>query len=103
LQHPVREKDGFYYEARPVKRGDRMLLQLRVLGSLQKGAPPKDAKKYTMLWLEPKLGDSLSVRVLKTASSRRLPDIRQKLEDPESDWEKLFGEGKVFRRLTKDD
>ena len=51
LHHPAGEKDGLYYEARPLTVRGRSLLQLRVLASFADGLPSPDAERYTLIWI----------------------------------------------------
>ena len=64
LHHPARGSDSFYYEARPVKRRGRTLLQLRVLTTFKGGVPSVGSNLHTLLWIEQREGDRLHVRAL---------------------------------------
>jgi hypothetical protein len=102
LHHPSGEKDGLYYEARPLVIRERTILQLRVLASFASGLPPADAERYTLIWIE-KVdgGKKLSVRSLggDGVKDKTPAQIRKALETQSTDWGKLFGESAVFHRL----
>jgi hypothetical protein len=100
LHYPTNERNGLYYEARPLRLRERTLLQLRVLASSSDGLPPADAERYTLLWIE-KDGEKVRVRALghDRVKNKGPADIRKELEAPASDWGKLFGEAVVFHRL----
>lgn len=102
LHYPTNEKDGFYFEARPLRVRDRDLLQLRVLGTMKAGPAKPGDSIYTLLWLEAKAPGVLSVRALSgdDEATRRGPDgTRKLLEDPASDWNAAFGEPMEFKKL----
>jgi len=102
IHYPAMEKDGVYYEARPVVIRDRTVLQLRALASFSDGIPKTDVERYTLAWIE-KVdgGKKLRVRCLLEASvkGRTAAQIRAALEAESADWGKLFGEPAVFRRM----
>ncbi len=102
LHYPTAEKEGMYYEARPVVIRDRTVLQLRALASFSDGIPKTDVERYTLAWIE-KVdgGKKLRVRCLLEASvkGRTAAQIRAALEAESADWGKLFGEPAVFRRV----
>lgn len=102
LHYPTNEKDGFYFEARPLGLRDRDVLQLRVLGTMKAGPAKPDETNYTLLWLEKKAAGVLSVRALSGGdeANKRGPDgTRKLLEDPTSDWTAVFGEPLEFKKL----
>jgi len=102
LSHPAGSKEAFYYEARPVKVRERSLLQLRVLATFGEGVPKPDAERYTVVWLEKAEPEqSLRVRALggDGIKDKSPADVKKLLEDPASDWSKLFGEPMIFRLL----
>ncbi len=102
LHHPAGEKDGLYYEARPLTVRGRTLLQLRVLASFADGLPSPDADRYTLVWIAKEDGGKkLSVRSLggDGVKEKGPAQIRRELEAADTDWGKLFGEPAVFRRL----
>ena len=100
LHYPTNEKNGLYYEARPLQLRERTLLQLRVLASTSDGLPKADEERYTLLWIE-KDGEKVRVRALghDRVKNKGPADIRQELETLSSDWGKLFGKPAVFHRL----
>jgi hypothetical protein len=100
LHHPMGEKDGMYYEARPLLIRERTVLQLRALASSSDGLPKADTNRYTLVWIE-KDGEKVRVRALgaDAVKNKGPADIRKELEAPSSDWGKLFGEPAVFHRL----
>ena len=51
LHHPMGEKGGLYYEARPLMIRDRLLMQLRILASFTGGIPKADVERYTLIWI----------------------------------------------------
>ena len=102
LHYPVNDKGAIYYEARPVKAGERELLQVRVAASFEDGIPGKDVPIYNILWLKKDAAaDSFSVRTLKHEGpqTESAAAAKKALEDKGGDWEKLFGEAVVFKRL----
>ena len=106
LHHPARSEDSFYYEARPVKRRDRTLLQLRVLSTFKDGVPKPGSEIFTLLWIQTQEDGRLSVRAAGgDGGLSGLPpgEARKALEDPSSDWDKLFDEAREYRRLENRD
>jgi hypothetical protein len=102
LHYPSGGKDGIYYEARPLQVRDRSLLQLRVLATFANGLPKPGADCYTLLWLDQNPAQrTLQVRALgEDGVKEKSPvAVRKLLEDPASDWSKLFGEPMTFRQL----
>ena len=102
LHHPTREKDGIYYEARPLIIRDRMLMQLRILASFGSGIPKADVERYTLIWIEKDAdGQKLRVRSLggDGVKDKTPAQIRKALETQSTDWSKLFGEPAVFHLL----
>lgn len=102
LHHPTREKDGIYYEARPLMIRDRMLMQLRILASFGSGIPKADGERYTLIWIEKDAdGQKLRVRSLggDGVKDKTPAQIRKALETQSTDWSKLFGEPAVFHLL----
>ena len=102
LHHPSAEKDGIYYEARMMKIRDHRLLQLRGLASFKDGIFNGDTERYTLLWIE-KNEDAPTIRVRSLSSDaakeKGPAEVKRLLEDPTTDWSKLFGDSTVFRRL----
>ncbi|MEO6784611.1 MAG: hypothetical protein ABI318_00650 [Chthoniobacteraceae bacterium] len=102
LNYAVGDKDGLYFEARPVVIRGRTLLQLRILASFSNGLPGADAERYTLLWIE-KVdgGKKVSVRTLggDAMKGKSPAQVRKELEAADSDWGKLFGEPANFHRL----
>jgi hypothetical protein len=102
LNHPAADKGGLYYEARPLVIRGRTILQLRVLASFSDGIPKADAERYTLAWVEKEAdGQKLRVRSLggDGVKEKGAAATRKLLENPASDWGKLFGEPAVFHRL----
>lgn len=102
LHHPSGGKDGIYYEARPIQVRGRTLLQLRVLATFSDGLPKADAERYTLLWIErDAAGQGLRARALggDGVKDKGAAAVRRLLEDPTSDWSKLFGDPMTFHRL----
>ena len=102
IHYPAMDKDGIYYEARPVVIRDRTVLQLRALATLNDGIPKADAERYTLIWIE-KVdgGKKLRVRALTEAAvkNKTVAEFRKTLETESTDWGKLFGEPANFHRL----
>ncbi len=104
LHYPTREKDGMYYEAKPLMIRDRLLMQLRILASFSGGIPKADVERYTLIWIEKDAdGQRLHVRALggDGVKDKTPAQIRTAIETPSTDWGKLFGEPAVFH-LWKD-
>jgi len=105
VNYPAGGKDGIYYEARPMKIHEHSVLQLRVLAAFGDGLPKADAKLYTLLWIEKdNAGATMRIRAL---DGSRLKDkeaaaVRSLIEAKSADWNKLFGDSMVFRRLKAD-
>lgn len=101
LHYPVAQKDGFYFEARPLKVRDRDLMQVRQIATFDDGIPKPDALTYTLIWLEPAGDGKISVRALTNEGphTQGPADVKKAIEDPKTDWNKLFGEAQVFTRL----
>ena len=102
LHHPSGEKNGIYYEARPLVIRGRTLLQLRVLATFSDGLPKADSERYTLVWIE-KEADVQKLRVRSLGGDgvkdKGSAEIRKALETQSTDWGKLFGEPAVFHRL----
>jgi len=102
LNHPSADKGSLFYEARLLKVQDRTLLQLKLLASFNDGIPKPDAERYTLSWIEKGPAESgLKVRSLSGESikGKNPAEVKRLLEDPATDWSKLFGEASVFRKL----
>lgn len=102
LHHPMGEKGGLYYEARPLIIRDRMLMQLRILASFAGGIPKADVERYTLIWIEKDTdAQKLRVRALggDGVKDKTPAEIRKALETPSTDWSKLFGDPAVFHLL----
>ncbi len=102
LHHPMGEKGGIYYEARPLQIRDHMVLQLRILASSASGIPKADVERYTLIWIEKDTDpQKLRVRALggDGVKNKTPAEIRKALETQSTDWTKLFGEPTVFQRL----
>lgn len=102
LHHPSGQKDGIYYEARPLVIRERTLLQLRVLATFGDGLPNADAERYTLVWIEKEAdGQKLRVRSLggDGVKGKSPAEVRKALETQSTDWAKLFGEPALFHRL----
>jgi hypothetical protein len=98
----VGAKDGFYYEARALTIRDRALLQLRVLATFSDGLPKADVERYTLLWIEKgPAGSTVRARALggDGVKDKGPAEIKRLLEAASTDWNSLFGEAMVFRRL----
>ncbi|NNM29874.1 MAG: hypothetical protein HKO57_10145 [Akkermansiaceae bacterium] len=103
LHHPAREDDGIYYEARPLKRQGRTLLQLRILGTFEDGGVKPETARFVLLWVQPQADGSMVVRLPDGEDDleKMTPaEFRKRLEDPAHDWEKFFGEGTAYRRIS---
>jgi hypothetical protein len=102
LHSPATDKDAIYYEARMLKIRDRILLQLRVLASFGGGVLKADGDPYTLVWIEKDLkGPAMRVRALggDSLKAKGPADVKRLLETPSVDWNNLFGDPSVFRRL----
>lgn len=101
LHHPSGGKDGIYYEARPLSVRERTVLQLRILATFADGIPKPGAARFTLVWIEKQAG-GLCIRALKGDGAEQLKPgaLRAELENPASDWGRLFGDALVFRRLN---
>lgn len=101
LHSPALDKGGNYYEARMLKIKDRILLQLRWLGSFGEGVK-HDTETYTVLWLDGDLGGpSVKVRALDgdRLKGQSPAQVKATLEGPGEDWSKIFGAPVDYRRL----
>lgn len=77
-------------------------MQLRLLASFNDGIPKADAERYTLLWIEKDaLGSGLKVRSLggESVKEKGHAEVKRLLEDSSTDWNSLFGEASVFRKL----
>ncbi len=104
LHYPAQKKDGMYFDAQPLKVRDRELLQVRALGSL-KDRPVRagDKEVFTLIWIEKLAAGKLNVRPLNGKLEKKAPaELRKMIEDPGSDWNELFVEAKVFKRISKE-
>ena len=102
LNHPSAEKGSLFYEARLLKVQDRTLLQLRLLASFNDGIPKADAERYTLSWIEKSPGESgMKVRSLdgESIKGKKPAEVKRLLGDPATDWNSLFGEASIFRKL----
>jgi hypothetical protein len=102
LNHPSAEKGSLFYEARMLKVQGHTLLQLRLLASFNDGLPKLDAERYTLLWIEKDGGGSgMKVRSLggDGIKEKGPAEVKRLLEAPSTDWNSLFGDALVFRRL----
>lgn len=101
LHYPAGEKDGFYFEARPLKVRDREVWQLRQVAAFREGAPTAEALTYTLIWPEAAGEGKVSIRSVRTEGPQTEGPaaLKKALEDPKGDWNELFGEAKVFTRL----
>ena len=103
LHYPANdEKGGMYHELRPLRLRDRDVLQVRSLGTVKGEAPDANDEKYTVVWLEKKSATEMNVRALKGAGAERrgAAATRRLLEDPAADWQNLFGDAVIFKRLN---
>ena len=102
LNHPSAEKGALFYEARLLKVRDRTLLQLRLLASFNDGLPKAGAERYTLAWVEKAPGGSgMTVRSLggDGVKEKGAAEVKRLLETPSTDWNSLFGEPMVFKKL----
>lgn len=102
LNHPSAEKGSIFYEARLLKVRDHTLLQLRLLASFNEGLPNVDAERYTLLWIEKDpAGSGMKVRALggEGVKEKGSAEVKRLLEDAATDWNSLFGDAMVFKRL----
>ena len=102
LHHPSGEKGGIFYEARLLRIRDRSLLQLRLLATFNEGLPQTDTERYTLTWIEKDpAGATIRVRSLGGSGTKdKTPaEVKGLLSSPTEDWNPLFGEPTVFRRL----
>ena len=102
VHHPTAEKGGIYYEGRLLKIRERSLLQLRVLATFEGGLPKDDMARYTLAWVErDPTGSATKIRALGGAEikDKSPAEVKRLLEDPSVDWNNLFGDPMVFRRL----
>jgi hypothetical protein len=102
LHYPTSAKGGIYYEGRLLKVRERNLMQLRVLATFEDGLPKEDAERFTLIWLEKDVKESMVVRSLgggDRLKGKGPAEVKQLLEDKSADWNTLFGDSVVFRRL----
>jgi hypothetical protein len=102
LNHPSAEKGSLFYEARLLKVQERNLLQLRLLASFHDGITKPDDERYTLLWLEKGVeGKTLKVRALggSGVKEKGAAEVKRLLEAPGTDWNTLFGDAAVYRKL----
>ena len=102
LHSPALDKGGNYYEARMLKIKDRVLLQLRWLGSFGEGVSKRDSEAYTVLWVDGDLGGpSVKVRALDgdRLKGQTPAQVKAILESPGEDWGKVFGAPADYHRL----
>lgn len=102
LNHPSAEKGSLFYEARLLKVRVRTLLQLKLLASFNDGLPSADAERYTLLWIEKDpTGSGMKVRSLggDGVKEKGPAEVKRLLEAPGTDWNNLFGDAMVFKRL----
>lgn len=101
LHYPTGEKNGSYFEARPLKVNGRDLWQLRLAASFDDGIPKPGTPTYTVIWVEKTGENQLSIRSLKNEGGHTSGPAaaRKALEDKSSDWNQLFGEKQTFVRL----
>lgn len=104
LHYPARAKDGIYYAMQPLKVRDHDVLQVRALGTLKdRPVKPGDTEVYTLIWIEKKEGGKLTVRPLDGKMEKKgAAEVKRLLEDPATQWNDLFVEAKVFKRITKE-
>lgn len=101
LHYPAREKDGIYYAAQPLTLHGRLILQIQALGTLKQPLiKPGAGEIYTLIWIEKPSDGRLSIRPLNGKMEKVGPEAtRKKLEDAATDWNELFVEPKVFKRV----
>jgi len=101
LNYPAGEKNGSYFEVRPLKIGDKDIWQVRLTATFEDGLPKSDTPAYTLLLVEKSSEGKLGIRPLKTEGDHTSSAAATKkaLEDKSPDWNKLFGEAKTFVRL----
>ncbi|MDZ4289818.1 MAG: hypothetical protein U0984_17775 [Prosthecobacter sp.] len=101
LHYPAAQKDGTYFEVRPLKIRDKDLWQVRLVASFDDGLPGKDTPTYTIAWLQKTPDGKLSVRSLKGEGAHTAgpAQARKALEDQATDWNTLFGDPQTFTRL----
>lgn len=102
---PVAGDGGLYYEARQLTLQGRMVLQLRLAAAFKEGPAKASDKNWTLLWLERKGNETMTVRALKGEEGVN-PDaatVRRALEGGAAGWEARFGEPQQFERLPAPD
>jgi hypothetical protein len=102
LNHPSAEKGSLFYEAQLLKVQGHTLLQLRLLASFNDGLPKADADRYTLLWIDKDPTEpGMRVRSLGAdgVKDKGPAEVKRLLEAPGTDWNSLFGEALIFRRL----
>lgn len=101
LHYPSGGRDGSYFEVRSLQVQGRTVWQLRLAATFGDGLPSAESPTYTLAWVD-KIGEGkLSIRSLKTEGEHTADPaaVKKALEDKATDWNKLFGEAKVFLRL----
>ncbi len=101
LHYPVGNKGSSYFEARPLKVGDKEVWQVRLAATFEDGVPKTETPIYTLLLVENSGEGKLSIRALNNEGDHTTSAAatRQALDAKSPDWNKLFGEAKMFVRL----
>ncbi len=101
IHYPVHEKGASYFEAKPVKVGKHELLQVRLAATYEEGLPDGDALTHTLIWLQKDAPDTFTVRALSSEGVQTSSPaaLKKALEAEGSDWNKIFGEPLIFKRL----
>jgi hypothetical protein len=101
LNYPVGNKGSSYFEVRPLKLEEKDLWQVRLAATFEDGVPKNGTPVYTLLWVEKKTENTLSIRHLKTQGEHTASAAAtlKALKGKSAEWDNLFGESKTFVRL----
>ncbi|HEY1084524.1 MAG TPA: hypothetical protein VGE29_19815 [Prosthecobacter sp.] len=101
LNYPVGAKGGSYFEVRPLKVAGKDVWQVRLAATFEDGLPKADSPLYTLLLVEKTGEGKLSIRPLKTEGGHTssAAATQKALSEKSPEWDKLFGDAKLFVRL----
>jgi hypothetical protein len=101
LNYPVGSKGSSYFEVRPLKVGEKDIWQVSLSATFEDGVPKPGSPIYTLLLVEKSGQGRLSIRLLKSEGDHTASAAatQKALSEKSPDWNKLFGEAKIFVRL----